>query len=463
MSGGMGTGMEIVRAVRSGAMLAEEALEHCIARIEVTDARVNAFTDGTFERATREARAIDRMRAHGESLPPLAGLPYAVKNLFDIQGVTTRAGSKVRVGQPPATEDAVLVRRMREAGAVLVGALNMDEFAYGFTTENSHHGPTSNPRDLGRIAGGSSGGSAAAVAAGQVPVTLGSDTNGSIRVPSSLCGVFGLKPTFGRLSRRGSFPFVASIDHLGPFGRSVEDLAASYDALQGPDPADRGCHARRVQPTLPGLDSGVRGLRIGALGGYFEQHAGDAAREAVATVAAALHATPDVTWPDAALGRAAAFIVTASEGGALHLPQLRERAAEYEPLSVDRFIAGALQPAAWYIRAQRFRAQYRAKVLDLFRDWDLLLAPATPIAAPAIGTETFELRGQPVPARAGMGLLTQPISFAGCPVVAVPVWPCGALPIGVQIIAAPWREDLALRAARVLEAQGVARAPVSQL
>jgi len=461
----MNTGMDIVRAVQRGEMLAEEALEQCIARIELTDARINAFTDGSFERAQREAQAIDRRRAAGEPLPPLAGLPYAVKNLFDIEGMTTRAGSKVRNGEPPAARDAVLVERLRDAGAVLLGALNMDEFAYGFTTENSHHGPTRNPRDTTRVAGGSSGGSAAAVAAGQVPVTLGSDTNGSIRVPSSLCGVFGLKPTFGRLSRRGSFPFVASIDHLGPFARSVEDLAAVYDAMQGADPLDPGCHATRVQPTVQEIDAGVSGLRIGVLGGYFDDHAGPVARQAVSLAAEALKATRSVTWPDAALGRAAAFVVTASEGGSLHLPLLRERAAEYEPLSVDRFIAGALQPVDWYLRAQRFRALYRRKVLALFDDWDVLLAAATPVQAPAIGTEQFELNGAMVPARPSLGLLTQPISFAGCPVVAVPLWPEGPLrlPLGMQVIAAPWREDLALRVARALEVDGVATAPVEGL
>jgi AtzE family amidohydrolase len=459
----MNTGMQTVRAIRNGELLAEEVLERCIARIEDTDPKVNAFTDGTFERALHEARAVDRKRSRGETLPLLAGLPYAVKNLFDIEGLTTRAGSKVRVDEPPAAADAVLVQRLRDAGAVLLGALNMDEFAYGFTTENSHHGPCRNPRDLTRIAGGSSGGCAAAVAAGQVPVTLGSDTNGSIRVPSSLCGVFGLKPTFGRLSRRGSFPFVASIDHLGPFARSVEDLAATYDALQGPDPLDRACQATRVQPTLAQIHASLRGLRIGALGGWFEDNAGPAARGAVDMAATALHATRGVEWPDASWARAAAFIVTASEGGALHLALLRERAADFEPLSVDRFIAGALQPAAWYLRAQRFRARYRERVRALFQQWDVLLAPATPIQAPAIGSEQFELDGRTLPTRPSMGLLTQPVSFAGCPVVAAPLWPEGAgrLPLGVQVIAAPWREDLALRVARALEVVGLARSPVS--
>ena len=460
---GMPSGLSIVRRVRQGDLLAEEALVHCIARIETTDGRVNAFTDGTFDRALAEARAVDARRARGEPLPPLAGMPYAVKNLFDIEGVTTRAGSRLRRGAPPATADAVLVQRLRAAGAVLVGALNMDEFAYGFTTENSHDGPCRNPRDLQRIAGGSSGGCGAAVAAGHVPVTLGSDTNGSIRVPASLCGVWGLKPTFGRLPRRGSFPFVASLDHLGPFARTVEDLAATYDALQGPDPHDPGCFAERVQPASNDLAAGVTDLRIGVLGGYFDDHAGPQARRAVAEAARVLGAVPGVAWPDPHLARVAAFVTTASEGGALHLPSLRTRLDDFEPLSVDRFVAGALQPAAWYVRAQRFRRHHRDAVNALFRDWDVLLAPATPVPATPIGADTFELGGQPWPARASMGLLTQPISYAGCPVVAAPLWPDGAagLPVGVQVIAAPWREDLALRAARVLEASGAAASPLA--
>ena len=461
----MRSGLQIVRAVHRGELRAADALEASIARIAATDGRVNAFTDPTFERARREAEAIDAQRARGAPLPALAGLPYAVKNLFDIEGLTTRAGSKVRLREPAATADAVLVQRLHRAGAVLLGALNMDEFAYGFTTENSHVGPCRNPHDLTRVAGGSSGGSAAAVAAGQVPLTLGSDTNGSIRVPASLCGVFGLKPTFGRLTRRGSFPFVASLDHLGAFARTVEDLAASYDAMQGADALDPGCHATRVQPVLAHVARGAHGLRIGRLGGYFDAHAGDTAREAVQRAAAALGATPGVTWPDAALARAAAFVTSASEGGALHLARLRAHAAEFEPLSVDRFIAGALQPAEWYVRAQRFRRLYRERVQALFTEWDVLLAPATPVQATPIGAEQFELNGVMVPARPSLGLLSQPISYAGCPVVTVPLWPQGmrALPIGVQVIAAPWREDLALRVAHTLEAAGVALAPTATL
>lgn len=448
----------ILRAVASGERSAREVCEATLERIAASDGRINAFTERTADRARAEADAVDARRARGEALPPLAGLPYAVKNLFDIAGVTTLAGSKVNRGLPPAREDAVLVQRLRAAGAVLVGALNMDEYAYGFTTENTHYGPTRNPRDPARMSGGSSGGSGAAVAAGQVPLALGSDTNGSIRVPASLCGVWGLKPTFGRLSRRGSYPFVHSIDHLGPLADSVEALALAYDALQGADPLDPGCHALRVQPSVPALARGVEGLRVGLLGGYFETFASPAARRVAAHAASTLGATGKVEWPDAAVARAAAFVVSASEGGSLHLPDLRTRAQDFEPLSVDRFIAGALQPVDWYLKAQRFRRAYRDRVNALFAHWDVLIAPATPVSAPAIGEEWIEIEGQRHPSRPSLGLLTQPISFAGCPVVAAPMWPegTGGLPIAVQLIAAPWKESLCLRAARVLQDAGVA-------
>jgi AtzE family amidohydrolase len=450
-------------AVTQGEVSACELLDASIARIEATDGQVNAFTSRTLARARAEAEAVDKRRAArraGDVQGPLAGVPYAVKNLFDIEGTVTLAGSRINRSHPPAAADAFLVQQMKAAGAVLVGALNMDEYAYGFTTENTHYGPCHNPHDLARIAGGSSGGSGAAVAAGQVPLTLASDTNGSIRVPSSLCGVWGLKPTFGRLSRRGSYPFVHSIDHLGPMASSAGGLALAYDVLQGPDALDPGCHALRVQPVRPLMGKGIDGLRIGILGGYFHEHASPAAREVVARAAAALGARDEALWPDAMQGRAAAFIVSASEGGSLHLEDLRTRADEFEPLSVDRFIAGALQPADWYVRAQRFRRVYRDKVNALFADWDVLIAAATPVSATPIGTEWLDLNGARLPCRAAMGLLTQPVSFAGCPVVTAPLWPAhadsGGLPLGVQLISAPWREDLAFRAAKVLGESGVA-------
>jgi amidase/aspartyl-tRNA(Asn)/glutamyl-tRNA(Gln) amidotransferase subunit A len=460
----------IAAAVRSGQVSAEAMAEASLARIARTDGVVNAFTDLTAARARATAQALDRRLRAGDPAAlalPLLGVPYAVKNLFDIQGLTTLAGSKIERGRPPAASDGPLLQRLDAAGAVLVGALNMDEYAYGFTTENSHEGPTRNPHDPSRVAGGSSGGSAASVAAGQVPISLGSDTNGSIRVPASLCGVFGLKPTFGRLPRNGSYPFVASLDHLGPFARSVQDLALAYDAVQGFDAVDPGCQPRLLEPTAPELPRGCQGLRIARLAGYFADNAGTEARAAVARVAEALGGLSGVELPEVARARAAAFVISNAQGAALHLGDLRQRAQDFEPLSRDRFLAGALLPAAWVQQAQRVRRWFALRAAELFREVDVLIAPATPVFAPAIGSEWIEVDGRRLPARPSLGLLTQPISCIGLPVCAVPVWGVHAtlptLPIGVQIIAAPWREDHALRVAHALEAAGVCHAPVASL
>jgi amidase/aspartyl-tRNA(Asn)/glutamyl-tRNA(Gln) amidotransferase subunit A len=343
----------------------------------------------------------------------------------------------------------------------------MDEYAYGFTTENSHVGPTRNPHDPTRISGGSSGGSAAAVAAGQVPLTLGSDTNGSIRVPSSLCGVFGLKPTYGRLPRLGTYPFVASLDHLGPFARSATDLAAAYDAMQGPALEDPHCARRAPEPTVSTLEARADGLRVAVLGGWFRSMALPEALSAVDTVAQALGTSRLVELDDVDRARAAAFLITNAEGATLHLDDLRRRPHDFEPLSRDRFLAGALLPAAWIVQAQRVRHAFARQMAKVFETVDVLLAPATPCVAPPIGTEWLDINGQRLPARASMGLLTQPISCIGLPVVTVPLWGQNPalphLPIGVQLIAAPWREDFALRVAAELEAQGVVSAPPAMM
>jgi amidase/aspartyl-tRNA(Asn)/glutamyl-tRNA(Gln) amidotransferase subunit A len=457
----------IADAVREGAVSATALAHASLERIARTDPQINAFTDVTARRALDTAAALDARLAVGDSTVrslPLLGVPFAVKNLFDVAGLATLAGSKIERDRPAATSDGPLIKRMQAAGAVLVGALNMDEYAYGFTTENTHDGACHNPHDPTRVAGGSSGGSAAAVAAGQVPITLGSDTNGSIRVPASLCGIFGLKPTYGRLPRNGTYPFVASLDHLGPFARSARDLALAYDAMQGFDAHDAACVDRQVESTVDVLTLGVDGLRIASLGGYFAEHAQPEALAAVTRVADALGATRVVELPEVARARAAAFIISNAEGGALHLPDLRTRALDFEPLSRDRFLAGALLPAAWLVQAQRVRRWFALRAAALFKEVDVLLAPVTPCVAPTIGTEWLEINGQRLPARPSLGLLTQPVSCIGLPVCAVPVWGCHPnLPIGVQVIAAPWREDRVLRVAHALQRQGAASAPVAAL
>jgi 1-carboxybiuret hydrolase len=460
----MTTALALAQDVRRGVRSATEVVDAALARIESTDGTVNAFTAVLAERARKRADQIDRHTRRAEL--SLAGVPFAVKNLFDIAGLPTLAGSKIERDSPPAARDALLVRRLEAAGAVLVGALNMDEYAYGFTTENTHYGPTRNPHDPARVSGGSSGGSAAAVAAGQVPLTLGSDTNGSIRVPSSLCGVFGLKPTYGRLPRLGSYPFVASLDHLGPFARGVADLAAAYDAMQGPALEDPHCARRAPEPTTRVLDARAGGLRLGVLGGWFRSMALPEALAAVDTVAQALGTSRLIELSDVDRARAAAFLITNAEGATLHLNDLRRRPNDFEPLSRDRFLAGALLPAAWVVQSQRVRHAFARQLAKVFETVDVLIAPATPCVAPPIGTEWLEINGQRLPARPSMGLLTQPISCIGLPVVTVPLWGQNPslphLPIGVQLIAPPWREDLALRVAAELEAQGVVSAPVAK-
>ncbi len=463
----IGSAADIAQQVAKGTRGAAAVLAECKALIEARDPDLNCFTATTFERAEREAAAIDALRAQGKPLPPLAGVPYAVKNLFDIEGMVTLAGAKLNAGNAPAAADATIVARMSRAGAVLVGALNMEELAYGFLTENHHYGITRNPHDRARGAGGSSGGSAAAVGAGMLPITLGSDTSGSIRVPASLCGVFGLKPTYGRLPRSGTYPFVNSFDHVGPFANSVTGLALSYDAMQGPDPADPACAQRAVEPAGMAL-SLPRGIRIGILGGWFHEWADAAARRSVQLAAAALGATEWAEMKSAEVARAAAYIITGAEGGALHRPRLIERYEDFGPSSRARLVAGSLIPESWVIQAQRVRQHAYTQALDLFDRFDLLIAAAAPSVAPRIGQETLQINGRSIPTKAGLGVLTQPISCIGLPVCAVPVWPGEgespaerALPVGVQLIGPPWRESLCLAAAHTLEQAGIAevRAP----
>jgi aspartyl-tRNA(Asn)/glutamyl-tRNA(Gln) amidotransferase subunit A len=447
----------------SGAINARAVVDATLARIAALDPRVNAFSNVVAERARQTGDTLDARRKRGETLGPLAGVPFAVKNLIDIADLPTRAGSKINRDLPPAERDGSLVRRLEAAGAILVGALNMGEYAYDFTGENVHDGPSRNPHALDHMTGGSSGGSGAAIAAGLVPLALGSDTNGSIRVPSAFCGCFGLKPTYGRLSRAGSFPFVSSLDHLGPFARSVADLVAAYDVMQGPDPEDPVATTRAPEPALPEFERGVSNLRLAIADGHFAKHGDADCFAAVAKVAQALGVTRTVELPEAGRARAAAYVITAAEGAALHLDRLRERAADFDPAVRDRLIAGSAIPASWVIKAQRVRRWYRERVLRLFNDIDVILAPATPCRAPKIGQTTFVLDGMTMPVRPNIGIFTQPISFIGLPVVAVPVWIDDGLPLGVQVIAAPWNEAHAMRVARVLEQSGIAEARVAAL
>ncbi|MEM0979414.1 MAG: AtzE family amidohydrolase [Cyanobacteria bacterium P01_H01_bin.58] len=451
-------GMAIAAAVQQQTVSAQSVLTATLSRIEARDSDLNCFTCITADRAFQKARAIDQAIAAEKSVGPLAGIPFAVKNLFDIAGEVTVAGSKINQRNFPADQDATAIARLEAAGAILVGALNMDEYAYGFVTVNHHYGATPNPHAPDRVTGGSSGGSAAAVAAELVPLTLGSDTNGSIRVPASLCGVYGLKPTYGRLSRAGAYLFSASLDHIGPLARSVRDIAAAFDVMQGHDARDPVCTKRPATTCLPQLEADIGGLRIGILGDHFERGRQPDVAAGLAKVAQALGASQTVVLPEAARARTAAYLITACEGSQLHLPRLQKQLMEFDPATRDRFLAGALIPHSWYLQAQRLRRWFQNQVRAVFADWDVLLAPTTPCTAPLLDQETMDIEGASVLIRPHLGLYTQPLSFIGLPVFSIPINQPGTLPVGVQLIASPYQEAKILQVAHWLEAQGITRA-----
>jgi AtzE family amidohydrolase len=442
---------DIAHAVRTGATTARAVTSATLDRIARDDPAIHAFTATTSDRALAEAAKIDAMVAAGHDPGPLAGVPFAVKNLFDIQGLTTLAGSKILATSPPATGDATAIARLNAAGAILVGALNMEEFAYGFFTDNAHHGRTLNPHDRSRTAGGSSGGSGAAVAAGLVPLTLGTDTNGSIRVPAAFCGIVGFKPTYGRLSRAGIVPFVPSFDHIGPLARTVADVALAYDAMQGTDPADPVQCGRPIEPAPPTLHDGIGTLRIAIADGYFAEGMTPAIAEAMAQAAAALSVSARVTIPEPAVARAAAYVITSTEGTHLQRDNLRTRPHDFDPATRDRFLAGAFIPADWYLRAQRFRTWFRDAMREIFRHIDVILAPAAPFEAPTFDAETIDIAGHITPIRPTIGRYTQPLSLIGLPILAIPIHRPGHLPTAIQLIGPAYSEAALLRVGQALQ------------
>jgi len=446
---------DISRAVNGRLITAREVVEYYLSRIKKYNGKLLAFTHTLNERALKQADAIDTQIKHGEHPGELAGVPFAVKNLYDIRGLTTLAGSKINQHNDSADSDSALIQRLENHGAILIGALSMGEYAYDFTGENTHYGNCANPWDTSRMSGGSSSGSGASVAGMLVPLSLGSDTNGSIRVPSSFCGLFGLKPTYGRLPRTGSFPFCHSLDHLGPMARCVSDLAISFAAMQGFDSTDHACANVVDVDVLSKLSTGIDGIVIGKATGYFNADEFPQAQQAAHKVCRALKVKTEVDIRGTKEGRSAAYIITNAESSRLHLTRLQQQPQNFDHDTRDRFIAGAMLPSSWYIRALQTRHWYQQQALHVFKDVDILIAPATPCVAPKIGEKTLTISGEAQPLRPNLGYFTQPISALGFPSCVIPTLDNETkLPIGVQIIAAPWREDLCLRVAKTLEDMG---------
>ncbi|WP_369936750.1 AtzE family amidohydrolase [Xanthomonas tesorieronis] len=429
----------LVAATRADGAAAQRHARQALAQIERENPRLCAVTRPLPARADADAARVQAALAGGGDGGALAGVPFVVKDLFDVAGLATTAGAALRAELLPATHDAAVVRRLADAGAVLVGTANMDEFAYGFATVNAHYGTTANPHDPQRLAGGSSGGSAAAVAARWVPFALGSDTNGSIRVPAALCGVYGLRPSHGSLEMEGVFPFVEAFDVIGPFATTVADLRAVYTAMRG--------------QALAPVDTAA--LRVARLGGWFQRNLNPDLEVGLAAVHAALGGNALRDLPQAERARAAAFVMTAAEGGYRHRQALATHGERFDPATRERLLAGLQLPAAAIADAQRFGAWFAGAMQRLWDEVDVLLAPATPCVAPRIDQETIQIDGKAVSARANLGIFTQPLGLARCPVLAAPLYRPGRLPLGVQLIAAPGREDRLFALAAQLERDGL--------
>jgi aspartyl-tRNA(Asn)/glutamyl-tRNA(Gln) amidotransferase subunit A len=443
--------LEIANAVRTGSRTAESVTLDALDRIARLNPQLRAVTRTLTDRALQRARFVDSQVARGIDPGMLAGVPFGVKDLFDIAGLPNTAGAQMRQAASCAHEDAAAICRLEAAGAVLVATLNMDAYAYGFVTDNAFHGITRNPNDIERFAGGSSGGSAAAIAGQILPLTLGSDTNGSIRVPAALCGIYGLKPTHDGLPMEGVFPFVRSLDDIGPFASSLADLKLSYEILQGVE-----------------LDTlSPASLRVGRLDGWFAQNIDPELVTALVAIDRALGGLPVVDLIEAESARSAAFVLTAMEGAAGHIDSMRRAAMAYDPGVRDRLIAGTLLPTHVLREMQAFRTMFTGRINEVFERFDVLLAPAVGCRAPRIDDPYMDIgadrvsgpnhRGAPaisarVPARSHLGMLTQPLSFAGLPVLAAPL-PVTGLPLGVQLVGAPGSESKLFALAEMLHGQ----------
>ena len=444
---------ELARLIAGKQVSPVDVVRAHLERITSLDGALKSFITVTAEAALTAAREAETAIVAGRSLGPLHGVPLALKDLYDTAGVRTTGGSKILRERVPAV-DATVVRRLREAGMIMLGKLNMVEFAYGPEGRNPHYGHARNPWDTSthRMTGGSSSGSGAAVAAGLATVALGSDTGGSIRIPCSLCGLTGIKPTYGRVSRAGVLPLSWSMDHVGPMTRNAADAALVLGAMAGYDAADPTSSVLPVPDYAAALTGEVRGLRVGFLRSFFFESATPEVRAAVETAARTLEKAgalvDDVALPGVRHTAAGALAVVATEAMTYHAAWLRTRRADYDPDVSTRLMVGAFVTGVHYVRGQQARALLRREVDDALVRHDVLLAPATPITAPGIDERQTVLGDGPADIRSALIRLTRPFNFSGHPACSVP---CGfssaGLPIGMQIVGRPFDETTVLRVA----------------
>jgi len=444
---------ELARLVATKAVTPVEVVQAHLDRIGALDGTIKSYITVMGDSARAAARAAEARVNARETLGPLHGVPIGLKDLYCTKGVKTTGGSRI-LGNWMPTEDATVVTRLAAAGGIMLGKLNMHEFAYGPEGLNAHYGTPWNPwdRTTHRICGGSSSGSGAAVAAGLCAGALGSDTGGSIRIPSSLCGLTGLKPTYGRVSRAGALPLAWSLDHVGPMCRSAADCALMLGAMAGYDPRDPSTSVLPVPDYAAALTGQVTGLRIGLLGRFFLESAGapqrQATEQAVKTLEGLGASVREITLEQMKHAAAASAAVISAESYAYHEPWLRTRAAEYGPDVRERLLVGAFVSGSEYLKGQRVRRLIRDEVDRVLGDLDVLIAPTLPIAAVPVGAREVDIDGKPQPVRPSLVRYTRPFNVSGHPVASVP---CGftvdGLPIGMQVIGRTFDEATVLRLA----------------
>jgi aspartyl-tRNA(Asn)/glutamyl-tRNA(Gln) amidotransferase subunit A len=447
---------QLAPLLRSRELSPVEVTEAYLERIQELDPTLHAYITVTAELAQEAARKAESEITRGEYRGPLHGVPLGIKDLLDLAGVRTTMGSKI-LADNVATTDATVVARLKQAGAIILGKHNLHEFAFGITTENPHYGSARNPWNTERVPGGSSGGTAAAVAAGLCAGGLGSDTGASIRAPASFCGTVGLKPTYGRVSRTGALPLAWSLDHVGPLARSVADCALLLQAIAGHDPGDAASAVEPVPDFSADLQRGLGGLRVGVPREYFfdvvEPDVERLVRDAALRLEGLGATLEEISLPHVGHAQVAGNVIMGSEAASWHATWLRERPDDYGADVLARIRGGLLVHAVEYLASQQMRTLIQRDFAAALEHVDVVVAPTVPIVAPPIG-RTFEPGGPlNVPPRSIANRATIPCNLTGMPAISVP---CGVsqdgMPVGLQIMAAAFAEPLVLRVGAAYEA-----------
>jgi aspartyl-tRNA(Asn)/glutamyl-tRNA(Gln) amidotransferase subunit A len=444
---------EAADLIARGSVSPIELTEAHLERIAKLDPGLNSFITITAELALNQARAAEAELRRGIERGPLHGIPIAIKDLFETRGVRTTAGSRQLAEYVPRADSAV-VEQLRAAGAIMLGKLNMHEWAMSVTTINPHWGTCHNPWNQERIAGGSSGGAGAALAAELCLGALGSDTGGSIRIPASFCGVVGLKPTFGQVSTRGVLPLSWNLDHAGPMARRVRDVALLFELIAGYDPADPAAIAAPVNDPTRNLRAGVRGWRVAlAIDGFTsaskppDPFVAQAVRAAAQVFDQLGAHVSEVTLPNAQTAIRNTLTMIVSDAAAYHRERLQEQPEAFGVDVLESLQRGAALSAVEYALARRMQTSFRHQIEHFFNDYDILLTPTTPVAAPPVEESEAARNGRP-----SLVCFTAPFNLAGAPALSLR---CGftadGLPIGLQIVARPWAEATVLRAGYAYE------------